>query len=370
MPGRLDDRVRERVAPYLPLLLRALDAAVAAAVAWALVQPVGGLADRYPYYAPLGAVVAVSTTILGSARGAVATVRNLALGAALGTAAQLLGLPELLALALVVGLGTVLSGSRLLASGSSWIVYSAVFVLILGGEAPWEYGLAYAGLTCFGALVGIVVVAALPPLLITPGAQAVAEAGATLADQLEDLADALADESGPPSERQWSRRQRDLRPTMQRLDDTVHAVLEARRGNWRARWWRASTSAQQERAALVRRSHPLVEQLVLLLVREERADLPRVALGPSLRPSAAAALRGWGRLLRSASQDLAVEAPADELREAVADLQDAVRRSAGGAAGPGTSHLEASTVVTTVRLGLDLVEESLSATRGCHPVPS
>lgn len=367
-------RLRELVAPYAPLVLRSTDAAVAASLAWALVQPIGGVADRYPYYAPLGAVVAVSTTVLGSARGALATVRNLVLGAALGTAAQVLGLPEVVAIALVVAVGTLLSGSRLLASGSSWIVYSAVFVLILGGEQPWEYGLAYAGLTCLGALVGILVVASMPPLLVTPGAQAVAEAGATLADQLDDLAEALGDESGPPSEHQWARRQRDLRPTMHRLDDTVHAVVEARRGNWRARWWQASTVAQRQRAALVRRSDPLVEQLVQLLVREERADLDHVALGPGLRPAAAAALRAWARLLRVASQDLEVEEQAEGMREALVALDDAVRRSASRAATPWAGHLDAATVVTTVRLGLELVEEPQdhlrTGSRGGDRVPS
>ena len=61
----------------------AVKAALAAALAW----HVAGLlplapAEQYPYYAPLGAVIATSTTLSGSVRGSVQSVAAIALGAA------------------------------------------------------------------------------------------------------------------------------------------------------------------------------------------------------------------------------------------------------------------------------------------------
>jgi hypothetical protein len=41
---------------------------VAAAVAWLVVLPFVGVADDYAYYAPLGAVIAVSATVARSWR--------------------------------------------------------------------------------------------------------------------------------------------------------------------------------------------------------------------------------------------------------------------------------------------------------------
>ena len=43
----------------------AAKAALAASLAWAVVQLVPGPASAYPYYAPLGAVIATSTTLAG-----------------------------------------------------------------------------------------------------------------------------------------------------------------------------------------------------------------------------------------------------------------------------------------------------------------
>ena len=50
--------------PRVPL---ALKSAFAAGLAWLAVLPLGGVADEYPYYAPLGAVVAMGATVVTSA---------------------------------------------------------------------------------------------------------------------------------------------------------------------------------------------------------------------------------------------------------------------------------------------------------------
>ncbi len=62
---------------------QSLKAAVAAGLAWVLVLPLGGVADAYPYYAPLGAVIAVSSTVAGSLRSSLQAVVSIAIGAAI-----------------------------------------------------------------------------------------------------------------------------------------------------------------------------------------------------------------------------------------------------------------------------------------------
>ena len=87
---------------------RALRSAVAAVVAWLAVLPWGGLADQYPYYPPMGAVIAVSATVTGSVRTVWRTALAIAIGAGLALATT--GLHLLIQLFVVVGLGSVVSG--------------------------------------------------------------------------------------------------------------------------------------------------------------------------------------------------------------------------------------------------------------------
>src|SRR3712207_5602847 len=104
-PGRIRDRLGAVLGrhPRLPL---ALKCAVAAALAWLLVLPLGGVADDYPYYAPLGAVVAVGTTVVSSVRASVQGLLALLLGAVLSIGVGSLPLPDVVAIAAVVGVGT------------------------------------------------------------------------------------------------------------------------------------------------------------------------------------------------------------------------------------------------------------------------
>lgn len=84
--------------------------AAAASVSWGLVTALPGFAADYPYYAPLGAVIATSTTVAGSMRQSWQTVAAIALGAGLALAIdQLLG-RNLGTVAAVVGIGVLFGG--------------------------------------------------------------------------------------------------------------------------------------------------------------------------------------------------------------------------------------------------------------------
>lgn len=348
-----DHGLRLHLAPWGPLALRAVSAALAAALAWMVVQPWGGLAESYPYYAPLGAVIAVSGTVVASARGASSAVRNLVLGALLGTVVLQLGLPSVLGLAVVVAVGTALHGIPRLTTDAPWVAYSGVFVLIVGAADPLTYGVAYAGLTSLGALIGIGVTALLPPLLITPGSSVLADSGETLAAQLDDLADALRLEE-PPTDQEWARRRHALLPALRATADQMRLVSEARRGNWRARWWQSTSEQQLLLAEVVGQAYAHVEHLTQVLVRDERAGLDEVALGLPLRGAAADGLTAWAALLRDLTQGRDHRVAADDLGRAIAQLATRVRtlRSASD-----SDLFTAGAVVCSMRRGLEAADE-------------
>src|SRR3546814_8933239 len=156
-------RLREapRRHPLLPL---AAKAAVAAGLAWLVFQPLRGSADDYAYYAPLGAVVAVSSRLAHSMRLTVEAVLAIGLGALLAVGVRVLPAPDVLSIAVVVGLGTVLGAWKRVGSMASWGPISGLFILIVGGADPAQYVLAYLGLTALGAVVGVLVNLAVPPM--------------------------------------------------------------------------------------------------------------------------------------------------------------------------------------------------------------
>ena len=154
---------RLRLAEH-PRVALAVKTAVAAGLAWAAVRQAGGFVADYPYYAPLGAVVAVTHTVARSLREAAEAVAAILLGASLAFTARLLDVPVVVSLALVVGVGTLLAGLPFLRSMGSWVPVSGLFVLLVGRSDPVHYPLAYLGLTALGGAIGLAVNLLFPPL--------------------------------------------------------------------------------------------------------------------------------------------------------------------------------------------------------------
>lgn len=297
LPGRWTGRLRRTWARH-PRVGRAVKAALAATLAWLVARalPVDA-AEQYPYYAPLGAVLATSTTLSGSLRGAVQSVGAIALGAVLALAAATVFGHNLATLALVVGAGVLLAGWRRLGSAGSWTTTAALFVLILGSENP-DYVVAYTGLTALGAAAGLAVTAAFPPLPLAPAQVQLRALRDTLAGQLDDLVDGLQQEH-PPTEDEWQRRIHAIDPVLAQMRDAVQQAAEARRGNRRARHHRDAAETQYRQARALERLSLLVEQLTQVIAETERAEFERVALGPALRPAAARTLAALADALRS-----------------------------------------------------------------------
>jgi uncharacterized membrane protein YgaE (UPF0421/DUF939 family) len=145
-----------------PTVVLSIKASLAAGLAWVVVRPLGGVADDYPYYAPLGAVIATSATLARSVRDSARALTAIGLGAGVALLAQAPPLPQLVALVLATGVGVAVGSWHLLGRRASWVPVTALFVLLVGDAHPWHYALGYAGLTALGAFVGIAVDAAVP----------------------------------------------------------------------------------------------------------------------------------------------------------------------------------------------------------------
>jgi uncharacterized membrane protein YgaE (UPF0421/DUF939 family) len=344
--ARLQQTVREH-----PRIALAAKAALATAGAWALVQPLGGPADDYPYYAPLGAMIAVGTTVAGSVRESLQSLLAIVLGAGLALVIGMAGAPEIAGVGIVVAVGTLMGGWWRTGSKSDWVPLTALFVLIIGNPDPIDYAIAYLGLTTLGAAVGIGVDLAFPPLPLTPTQSSVARLRSRLAEQLDELADGLLQET-PPDHDGWHSRRREIRPLTLEMHDMVRQATEAMRANWRAGRWRHEADRQYRQAKALEQLAFLVEQMTLFLTAREQAEREEVPLGPDLRPYAAHAFQETAETLRFADAPVVEQEGLRDMQAAVTRLAEEVRavrdRTGGDLFGAGS-------VVLTLRRVIDSI---------------
>lgn len=306
-----------------------LKAALAAALAWLAVQPLSGVADEYPYYAPLGAVIAVTTTVAGSVRESVQGVLAIFAGAALALGAVLTPLPTVAELAIVVALGSALTAWPRFGAKASWVPISALFVLIIGRGDAMDYAIAYLGLTSLGAVIGVALNVAFPPLALTPMADSIDRLRGVLASQLDDLADGLRFEE-PLTAEEWAERERAIRPTTEEMQRVVGHATDARRANWRARRWDEHAQRRYQQARALQQVAFLIEDLTALVVEYERSEKDRMVLGPSLRPYAADTLAALAECLRSVREEKADTECLRRTDSAVSTLATVIREVRSG----------------------------------------
>ena len=181
-----------------PRLQLALKAGLAAGVAFAIAPFMPGSAADYPYYAPLGALVAMYENVAGSMRQGVQTLVGLAIGVGLAFMLFSLGSPSPWTVAVVMGLGVILAGLPKIGSGRDWIPTAALLVLLVGGHNPDTFSFGYLFQMGVGVTVGIVVnLLVFPPLHFRAAELSIAELRQALAQQLWDMGKALK-ESWPP----------------------------------------------------------------------------------------------------------------------------------------------------------------------------
>ncbi|KRF11372.1 hypothetical protein ASG90_16585 [Nocardioides sp. Soil797] len=289
-----------------PLIPIAVKAALAAALAWLLARLVGGPIEEYAYYAPLGAVVVVSSRLAQSLRSSMETVLAIALGAVLAVAARWAPLPDVLGIALVVGIGTLVGAWKHLGSMASWVPISALFILIVGGSHPTPYVIAYLGLTALGAAVGVVVNVLAPPMPMIATRNVQQSLRDLLADQLDGLADGL--ERDPlPTTHEWRGDDAKRAARTHQVQELMEQVQDASQMNWRVRRRRDAAEQQGRQSLALNQLSFLIQEMTNMLAHQEHADRALVALGAELRPSAVTAFRSAAEALRSVHSTVAGE---------------------------------------------------------------
>ena len=237
-------------------LLLVAKTALAVGLAWAIAPHMPGVTDDYPYYAPLGALVSMYPTLMGSAKSSLQTLLGLATGIGLATLVVLTSGPTWWSIPLVVGVGVLLSGTGWFGVGREYVPMAALFVLIIGGQHADDYSLGYLTQTAVGVVVGLAV-----NLLIAPAPLTLAAAGrvaafrAQLAQHLHDIGSAVSD-SWPPEHEQWADDASSLADTAAELRTALSEADESRRGNPRAKGHgERMQRSHQELAALDRIAH-------------------------------------------------------------------------------------------------------------------
>jgi uncharacterized membrane protein YgaE (UPF0421/DUF939 family) len=218
-----------------PRLQLATKAALAAGLAFYIAPFMPGSAADYPYYAPLGALVAMYENVSGSMRQGFQTLVGLAIGIGLAFMLFSLGSPSPLTVAIVMGLGVVLAGLPRIGSGSDWIPTAALLVLLVGGHNPDKFSFGYLVQMGVGVGVGIVVnLLVFPPLHFKAAALSLSELRLALAQQLWDMGKALK-ESWPPEHEDWARRSESLSDRARSVRAAVQKADASRRANPRRR---------------------------------------------------------------------------------------------------------------------------------------
>lgn len=237
LPRRWARNVSRAVSATLlwPRLQLALKAALAAGIAFAIAPYMPGSAAEYPYYAPLGALVAMYENVAGSMRQGLQTLVGLAIGVGLAFMLFSLGQPTPLTVAVVMGLGVILAGLPKIGSGRDWIPTAALLVLLVGGHNPDTFSFGYLFQMAVGVTVGIVVnLLVFPPLHFRAAALSIAELRQALAQQLWDMGKALK-ESWPPEHQDWSRRSEALAAHARSVRLAVEKADASRQANPRRR---------------------------------------------------------------------------------------------------------------------------------------
>jgi uncharacterized membrane protein YgaE (UPF0421/DUF939 family) len=319
-----------------PWVQRTIRAALAAGLAWQLALLLPDPLSDYAYYAPLGAIIAVSPTIADSASAAWRSVLAILTGFGLAVVVYELthAVPNALTIALIVALAVVVEQLRLWREQASWVSFAAVLMITVGSADPGDYALRYAGLTFLGAAIGVLVTTLLfPPLRLTAAVQRVAATRLLLAEQLETIAVALR--SGRvPGQDEWAERGQALDVSLERMRAAELAVERARRANPRARRWGETAASIREQSRALDRVAVLVDDLTTLVVefQPHRRGLDRVDDGTGW--VLADALEGLAGVVR-----IPYHAPGTE-----PDARDEAIERAVAAAGRLTALLRASDI--------------------------
>ena len=329
-----------------PRIVQAVKAAVAVGIAWTIAPFLPGVADDYPYYAPLGALVSMYPTLMSSVRNALQTLGGLAVGILLAGLVIILSEPNVFTISLAVGVGAVIAATGWFGANREYIPVTALFVLIVGGPNADGYSIGYLVQVTLGILIGLAVnLLVFPPLALEAVGHQLAHFRHTLADHLSEVAEALAD-SWPPERDGWASRSHDLVEVGRAVRAAVSHADDSRKGNPRARTNRRNLSSDYDDLAALENVTFHVRDLTEVLAGAVWGLPIQLELRPELRPALSRTLQALAELLRDWDPDDDEQAAFAEAEAALQDLMTELdeRRSSA----PATSLAVASTVAMDV----------------------
>ena len=231
--------IREAVHPARLLLVAKTTLAVG--LAWTIAPHMPGVTDEYPYYAPLGALVSMYPTLMGSLRSGLQTLLGLATGIGLALLVVITVGPTWWTIPAVVGVGMLISGTGWFGAAREYVPVAALFVLIIGGQNADDYSLGYLVQMAVGVAIGLIVNVVIAPAPLTLAAAARVDAfREQLSAHLHDIGSAVS-ESWPPEHEKWADDAASLADTTSALRAALADADDSRRGNVRARGRRGET---------------------------------------------------------------------------------------------------------------------------------
>ncbi|MGY4858339.1 FUSC family protein [Cryobacterium sp. AP23] len=321
-PRATGDLVKAAVAH--PRLLQAAKTAVAVAIAWKLAPLMPGVAEDYPYYAPLGVIVASFPTLMGSIKNAAQTLAGLVIGIGLAAAVIIFSEPSVLTVSLVVGVGILFGGIRQLGAGRDYVPIAGLFVLIVGGPNADGYSIGYVSQMSLGIVVGLAVnLLVAPPLRVTAAVKELSRLRTALGEHLGTVADAL-DARWPPEEGEWSKQGATLAGTSTAVRRALAEADESRRINPRARIRPHDLSSDYDDLAALENATFYVRDFTDVLAGAAWGTPVPVELPAALRPPLATAARATGAVVHEWDTGETSIASLEKAEAAVAAVTQAI----------------------------------------------
>ncbi|NUJ88578.1 FUSC family protein [Plantibacter sp. MCCC 1A11337] len=317
-------------------LMLALKVAIAATAAWFLGSLLPGEIGDFSYYAPLGALVSLTPTLMDSVRSSLQTLVGLGLGIGLAWLLIISPAPGWVSVSLSVGLGTLLAGLPGLGQGRDYVPIAALFVIIIGGANANDFSVGYLVQMALGVLVGLLVnLLIMPPLFVRESAAGISAARSRMVGALRSMSDTLRSESAPTPDDppSWDSSLLAIRHDVDAARGLMKDAAESRRANPRTRWNRHDFRGDEGALAALERIAPVVVEIGDAL-RAALWGIPvPVDLDEGVRSALADAIDASADLVEAAIDDERLSEALRASDRALTMLRRAVRSAHAGANG-------------------------------------
>lgn len=309
-------------------LMLALKTAIAATAAWFLGSLLPGELGEFSYYAPLGALVSLTPTLMDSVRTSVQTLVGLAVGIGLAWALIESPLPGYVTVALAIGLGTLVAGLPGLGQGRDYVPIAALFVIIIGGGNADGFSAGYLVQMALGVVVGLLVnVLIMPPLYVRESAAGITAARSRMVDALRSMSDTLRADVAPEAEDPpaWDAALLEIRHDIDAARTLMKDAQESRKANPRTRWNRHDINTEEGALAALERVAPAVVEIGDAL-RAALWGIPvPVDLSQDVRETLADAIQAAADLVEAAIDDGRIAEALDVSNHSLSAFRVAVR---------------------------------------------